>query len=145
MLLGDTAGASSALQGYFTNQFSQQVSSNGEQPEEASRSRPFHYRCFNIEAMIVSPASSLQPPINVPYPPLSARLATTRSRLTLGKRQTRLHVGNGFLVYLLLRRYYTDRRRLYHVPGLWIRISFRDSATRSRSVGRLWGCSRQIR
>jgi len=31
-----------------------QLAGSGEQPFEAVRTRPFHYRCFNIEALIVS-------------------------------------------------------------------------------------------
>ena len=53
-LTGDTKGATTALQNYFGNQFLDQISQSGEQPFEAVRTRPFHYRCFNLEAMIVS-------------------------------------------------------------------------------------------
>ncbi|KAI0936209.1 hypothetical protein AcV5_004405 [Taiwanofungus camphoratus] len=51
---GDTNGAISTLQGYFTNQFLDQVAASGEQPFEAVRTRPYHYRCFNLEAMITN-------------------------------------------------------------------------------------------
>ena len=54
MYLGDTQGAQTALQNYFTNQFKDQIAQSGEQPFEAVRTRPYHYRCFNLEAMIVS-------------------------------------------------------------------------------------------
>ncbi|KAK0421794.1 hypothetical protein EV421DRAFT_1869350, partial [Armillaria borealis] len=31
-----------------------QMAASGEQPFEAVRTRPFHYRCFNLEAMITN-------------------------------------------------------------------------------------------
>lgn len=54
MLVGDNAGAISVLSEYFTGEFKDQVAASGEQPFEAVRTRPYHYRCFNLEAMIVS-------------------------------------------------------------------------------------------
>ena len=54
MYIGDTQGAQAALQNYFMHQFRDQIAVSGEQPFEAVRTRPFHYRCFNLEAMIVS-------------------------------------------------------------------------------------------
>ena len=54
MYIGDTQGAQAALKNYFTHQFQDQVAASGEQPFEAVRTRPFHYRAFNLEAMIVS-------------------------------------------------------------------------------------------
>ncbi|KAI1797767.1 chondroitin AC/alginate lyase [Ganoderma leucocontextum] len=54
MYIGDTQGARTALQNYFTHQFRDQVAASGEQPFEAIRTRPFHYRCFNLEAMITN-------------------------------------------------------------------------------------------
>lgn len=58
MYIGDTQGAQAALQNYFMHQFRDQVAATGEQPFEAVRTRPFHYRCFNLEAMIVSLGSN---------------------------------------------------------------------------------------
>jgi hypothetical protein len=46
--------AISTLQHYFNGQFLDQIAASGEQPFEAIRLRPYHYRLFNIEAMIVS-------------------------------------------------------------------------------------------
>ena len=54
ILTGDTSGASTAVNYYFQHQFLDQIAKSGEQPFEAVRTRPFHYRCFNLEAMIVS-------------------------------------------------------------------------------------------
>ncbi|KAJ6509336.1 chondroitin AC/alginate lyase [Mycena vitilis] len=52
MLLGDSDGAVQTIQSYFKGPFLQQIASSGEQPLEAVRTRPYHYRCFNLEAMI---------------------------------------------------------------------------------------------
>ncbi|KAJ7783569.1 chondroitin AC/alginate lyase [Mycena maculata] len=49
---GDNTGAIQTLSTFFANQFQDQITSSGEQPLEAVRTRPFHYRCFNLEALI---------------------------------------------------------------------------------------------
>ncbi|KAI0348647.1 chondroitin AC/alginate lyase [Trametopsis cervina] len=54
MALGDNKGAANTLQKYFNNQFLDQIAQSGEQPFESVRTRPFHYRCFNLEAMIAN-------------------------------------------------------------------------------------------
>ncbi|KAG8747250.1 hypothetical protein FRC10_001866 [Ceratobasidium sp. 414] len=54
ILMGDLPGAKAVLQAYFDNQFQEQVVASGEQPLEAVRTRPFHYRCFNLEAIITN-------------------------------------------------------------------------------------------
>ncbi|KAI0662686.1 chondroitin AC/alginate lyase [Cubamyces menziesii] len=54
MYIGDTQGAQTALKQYFTDQFLDQIAASGEQPFEAVRTRPYHYRCFNLEAMITN-------------------------------------------------------------------------------------------
>jgi hypothetical protein len=60
LLLNDPNAAIGVLDSYFSGQFLDQIASTGEQPFEAIRSRPYHYRAFNIEAMIVSCSVSLQ-------------------------------------------------------------------------------------
>ncbi|CAE6419164.1 unnamed protein product [Rhizoctonia solani] len=54
ILSEDMAGARLVLQSYFDNQFQDQIVASGEQPLEAVRTRPFHYRCFNLEAIITN-------------------------------------------------------------------------------------------
>ncbi|KAI5117626.1 hypothetical protein M0805_001269 [Coniferiporia weirii] len=54
ILLQDQSSAEAALNKYFTHQFLDQIAASGEQPFEAVRTRPFHYRCFNLEAMITN-------------------------------------------------------------------------------------------
>ncbi|KAF7320257.1 hypothetical protein MKEN_00810300 [Mycena kentingensis (nom. inval.)] len=50
--LGDSEGAAKTLNTYFDNKFPEQIAKSGEQPFEAVRTRPFHYRCFHLEAMM---------------------------------------------------------------------------------------------
>ncbi|KAJ7169688.1 chondroitin AC/alginate lyase [Mycena filopes] len=52
LAMGDEAEALHAVQKYFSGQFLDQIACNGEQPFESVRTRPFHYRCFNLEAMV---------------------------------------------------------------------------------------------
>ena len=54
LVADDGAGAQDALNWYFTHQFMDHIATSGEQPFEAVRANPYHYRCFNLEAMIVS-------------------------------------------------------------------------------------------
>ncbi|KAJ7875883.1 chondroitin AC/alginate lyase [Mycena olivaceomarginata] len=51
LIVQDTAGAVNWTQGYFSGIFQGQVNSTGDQPQEASRTRPYHYRNFNIAGM----------------------------------------------------------------------------------------------
>ncbi|KIJ68290.1 hypothetical protein HYDPIDRAFT_24584 [Hydnomerulius pinastri MD-312] len=54
ILIGDNSGAKKALDDYFKGTFKDQIAKSGEQPFEAVRTRPYHYRCFNLEAMITN-------------------------------------------------------------------------------------------
>ncbi|CEH12691.1 Chondroitin AC/alginate lyase [Ceraceosorus bombacis] len=54
ILLGDLKSAQNAANTFFTGAFMKQISDDGEQPYEAVRTRPFHYRCFNLEALITN-------------------------------------------------------------------------------------------
>ncbi|KAN0114323.1 Alginate lyase domain containing protein [Russula decolorans] len=54
ILVNDTAGANATIQKYFSTLYKSQISADGEQPLEAVRTRPYHYRCFNIAAMITN-------------------------------------------------------------------------------------------
>lgn len=75
ILVNDLAGANATIQKYFSTLYQNQVEASGEQvrtilknnvhslltctvqPFEAVRTRPYHYRCYNLAAMIVSPQS----------------------------------------------------------------------------------------
>ncbi|KAJ7139931.1 alginate lyase-domain-containing protein [Mycena epipterygia] len=52
ILIGDTQGAIKTLKTFSEDQFLDQIAASGEQPLEAVRTRPWHYRCFNLEALI---------------------------------------------------------------------------------------------
>lgn len=54
ILLGDLDGAKQAAEDYFTGVYQGQIDANGEQPLEASRTRPYHYRSYALSAMVVS-------------------------------------------------------------------------------------------
>ena len=82
--MNDLAGANATVQKYFSTLYQKQVAANGEQvrmllwnklhlvltytvqPLEAVRTRPYHYRCYNLAAMIVSPQSLERAPALVP-------------------------------------------------------------------------------
>ncbi|KAG7099362.1 hypothetical protein E1B28_001218 [Marasmius oreades] len=50
--IGDTRGAQQTIEHFIKTCFQNQISTSGEQPYEAVRTRPYHYRCFNLEALI---------------------------------------------------------------------------------------------
>ena len=52
-MIDDKTAATTALNTFFKKQFLDQIAASGEQPFEAVRTRPYHYRCFNLEALIV--------------------------------------------------------------------------------------------
>jgi len=54
ILVGDTTNAINTTQSYFSHQYLNQIDANGEQPLEAARTHPYHYRCYNLAAMIVN-------------------------------------------------------------------------------------------
>ena len=53
-MTGDYNGAKTTLTNFFSGIFRDQVTATGEQPFEAIRTRPYHYRAFNLEAIIVN-------------------------------------------------------------------------------------------
>ncbi|KAF8973712.1 alginate lyase-domain-containing protein [Flammula alnicola] len=53
-LSGDQQGAIVELQNFCATVFLDQVARSGEQPFEAVRTRPYHYRNFNLEALITN-------------------------------------------------------------------------------------------
>jgi hypothetical protein len=54
ILVNDMAGAQNVIKTYFTKQYPKQINSDGEQPLEAVRTRPYHYRAYNLAAMITN-------------------------------------------------------------------------------------------
>lgn len=70
IILGDFAGATNVTNTYFSRQYLTQITADGEQvsifkhrvnlstnrklqPLEAARTRPYHYRAYNLAAIIV--------------------------------------------------------------------------------------------
>jgi hypothetical protein len=54
ILVGDLAGAHNVTTTFFEHQYQAQIIASGEQPLEAERTRPYHYRAYNLAAMIMS-------------------------------------------------------------------------------------------
>ncbi|KAJ7116999.1 alginate lyase-domain-containing protein [Mycena epipterygia] len=54
LIFNDISGAINLTQGYFSGIYQNQVAANGDQPLEASRTRPYHYRNFNLAGMITN-------------------------------------------------------------------------------------------
>ena len=54
ILVGDINSAQQAANAFFIGPFLHQINDDGEQPYEATRTRPFHYRCFNVEGLIAN-------------------------------------------------------------------------------------------
>ncbi|KAL0575991.1 hypothetical protein V5O48_005991 [Marasmius crinis-equi] len=49
--VGDFRGAKQTIRNFVGTCFKDQISASGEQPYEAVRTRPYHYRLFNLEAL----------------------------------------------------------------------------------------------
>uniref|UniRef100_A0A8H7XTG2 Alginate lyase domain-containing protein n=1 Tax=Psilocybe cubensis TaxID=181762 RepID=A0A8H7XTG2_PSICU len=54
LIVNDAAGAKAATDDYFKGIYLDQISATGEQPLEAARTRPYHYRAYNLAAMITN-------------------------------------------------------------------------------------------
>ncbi|KAF9452091.1 chondroitin AC/alginate lyase [Macrolepiota fuliginosa MF-IS2] len=54
ILLGDLPGAKNVTDTYFNTIYMGQIVKGGEQPLEAARTRPYHYRAYNLAAMITN-------------------------------------------------------------------------------------------
>ncbi|KAH8101692.1 chondroitin AC/alginate lyase [Cristinia sonorae] len=52
LLVGDKDSAVKTVQTYFSSLYLNQINANGDQPLESNRTRPYHYRAYNIAAMI---------------------------------------------------------------------------------------------
>jgi hypothetical protein len=54
ILVDDLPGAKLVTNTYFDTLYKAQIAANGEQPLEAARTRPYHYRSYNLAAMITN-------------------------------------------------------------------------------------------
>ncbi|KAF9503545.1 hypothetical protein BS47DRAFT_1402298 [Hydnum rufescens UP504] len=54
LIVNDTTNARNTVQEFFSGLYQNQIDANGEQPFEASRTHPFHYRAYNLAAVITS-------------------------------------------------------------------------------------------
>ncbi|CAE7221817.1 unnamed protein product [Rhizoctonia solani] len=54
VLVGDMAGAKTTINEYFNSIYQDQITANGDQPLETARTRPYHYRSYNLAAMVVN-------------------------------------------------------------------------------------------
>ena len=52
--VGDNSSAISELEWFYNNTFPAQINANGDQPLESSRTRPFHYRAYNLAALVAN-------------------------------------------------------------------------------------------
>ncbi|KAA1474643.1 chondroitin AC/alginate lyase [Dentipellis sp. KUC8613] len=56
LIVNDTQGAQDVVKSFFSKQYMSQINSTGEQPYEAVRTRPYHYRNYNLAAMLTNAA-----------------------------------------------------------------------------------------
>ncbi|CAE6506729.1 unnamed protein product [Rhizoctonia solani] len=54
LLVGDTEGTRATINEYFNGIYLDQITANGDQPLESARTRPYHYRAYNLAAMVVN-------------------------------------------------------------------------------------------
>jgi hypothetical protein len=65
ILIGDYNGAKATINTFFSTTFKEQITASGEQPFEAVRTHPYHYRAFNLEGLIVIAKLADQLGVNV--------------------------------------------------------------------------------
>ncbi|KAF9781242.1 chondroitin AC/alginate lyase [Thelephora terrestris] len=53
-LVGNSTGALTSLDEFFNGIYKNQINADGEQPLEAKRTRPYHYRAYNLAALITN-------------------------------------------------------------------------------------------
>ncbi|KAF8802054.1 chondroitin AC/alginate lyase [Phlegmacium glaucopus] len=82
VLVNDLPGAKKVTDDYFNSQYLTQIEANGEQPLEAARTRPYHYRSYNIAAMITNGRiSKYADPTSNPWNKTTNTGATIKSAL----------------------------------------------------------------
>ncbi|KAH6903268.1 alginate lyase-domain-containing protein [Coprinopsis sp. MPI-PUGE-AT-0042] len=54
LIANDIPGAINVTTSYFSQQYLTQITAEGEQPFETARTRPYHYRAYNLAAMIIN-------------------------------------------------------------------------------------------
>ncbi|KAI8989056.1 chondroitin AC/alginate lyase [Trametes punicea] len=95
ILVGDTDGAKQTIEKYFTNQYMSQIAANGDQPLESARTRPYHYRAYNLAAMIVRLLFPSEHPSSFTNPILSHSQTNAKLGDYLGYHAWNLTTSNG--------------------------------------------------
>jgi hypothetical protein len=54
VIVNDNEGAKKVVSDYFTSIYLNQIDAKGDQPLETARTRPYHYRAYNLAAMITT-------------------------------------------------------------------------------------------
>jgi hypothetical protein len=54
IIVDNKQNATNTINQYFSQQYLSQIQASGEQPLEAVRTHPYHYRCYNLAAMITN-------------------------------------------------------------------------------------------
>jgi hypothetical protein len=54
VMVGDTNGAKTSLDTFFKGAYMRQIAANGDQPLESARTHPYHYRAYNLQAVIIN-------------------------------------------------------------------------------------------
>ncbi|CAE6445363.1 unnamed protein product [Rhizoctonia solani] len=54
ILVGDIEGAKATINEFFNGIYQNQITANGDQPLETIRTRPYHYRAYNLAAIVVN-------------------------------------------------------------------------------------------
>ena len=54
VLVGDNTGAKATIEEFYNGIYQDQIAANGDQPLETDRTRPYHYRAYNLAALVVN-------------------------------------------------------------------------------------------
>ncbi|KAG8714704.1 hypothetical protein FRC09_017342 [Ceratobasidium sp. 395] len=54
LLVGDIDGCKATIEEFFTGIYQGQIAANGDQPLESDRTRPYHYRAYNLMGVLIN-------------------------------------------------------------------------------------------
>lgn len=94
VMVGDTNGAKTSLATFFKGAYMKQIAANGDQPLESARTHPYHYRAYNLQALIINARIGAYLGVNY-WNTTTSSGTNIKSALDYAKQFTVQHPGDG--------------------------------------------------